>query len=933
MEDQDKKNAPLNAEDDGIQKSDVNNVLTSHVEPLSEGQYLLNNFLEGLKKTGLRILDFIISIFLSIYNFFAMVFKGIYKGCVGIYQFFENKVRQFKYNDWSGKLSFVIFGASSFKHKQYANGVLFILFEIVYIVFMAMFGFHSIYMLGTLGTVMPGPDPNCDDMFCEWVKGDNSVLLLIYGLLSLLSIVLFVYVRIRSINAGYNNYRIDNYMSYKKLFENNVEFSNNVDASVKEAISKGISKKDFKKEHKSELDAFIASIEINSDEKSRKFEVNNAKFIYRKSIAYSYAEHTLINKNTAKLNKLNEKLQEIKSKLDEEKSSIRFENEKALQIFETKAKGKINKQVSKINKEKNKLREILSKHSSFCAKELVINSSKYGRFNEFYKVQSKYQNEIRFFENYGVIVNKYESLKGKYQEVNVNNAKQKEELTNSLNEKIQSIEKKYDDILNKKKDLISKLKNVNDKKAQELKHVKDVNLIREIEDKYFPEISSLSSQIHALPEDKNVKAMRKEEIKEIKHATKRDVKYLKTNFTEYSYSKEEIVNFLLLEYKFEYDFASKIVNNLFIKEKDKTIRHLTEEEVEDKLEKIRKELNDYQIAHPDNFVGRPKSFKEQINSLKNENFHLTILSLPVLGIILFTIIPLFFSILVAFTNYSFGHVPPTQLFTWIGFENFFTLFNAPADSIYSKLPSAIGSTLGWTIIWTFIATFSNYFLGIIVALLINKKGIRLKKFWRTIFVLTIAIPQFISLMTVGVLLKDTGAIGQWWFMTFGSRLGFGTDATNGALVSKIIILLVNIWIGIPYTILSTTGILMNIPNDLYESATVDGAGPTTQFTKITLPYILFVTGPYLITQFIGNINNFNVIYFLTGGGPNLSGTALQVGHTDLLVTFLFKMITSTNNPQYGIASTIGILIFVICAFFSIIMYNKTGAVQSEDQFQ
>lgn len=133
--------------------------------------------------------------------------------------------------------------------------------------------------------------------------------------------------------------------------------------------------------------------------------------------------------------------------------------------------------------------------------------------------------------------------------------------------------------------------------------------------------------------------------------------------------------------------------------------------------------------------------------------------------------------------------------------------------------------------------------------------------------------------------------------------------------------------------LSTTGILLNIPRDLYESATVDGAGTVTQFTKITLPYILFVTGPYLITQFIGNINNFNVIYFLTGGGPNLAGTVLQIGHTDLLITFLYKMITSDNNPQFGIASSVGIIIFVICAFFSIIMYNKSGAVQSEDQFQ
>lgn len=71
----------------------------------------------------------------------------------------------------------------------------------------------------------------------------------------------------------------------------------------------------------------------------------------------------------------------------------------------------------------------------------------------------------------------------------------------------------------------------------------------------------------------------------------------------------------------------------------------------------------------------------------------------------------------------------------------------------------------------------------------------------------------------------------------------------------------NLWIGIPYSVLSNTGILMNIPNDLYESARIDGASPVKQFFKITLPYIIFVTAPATITQFIGNINNFNVIYF------------------------------------------------------------------------
>ncbi|MEG0529677.1 MAG: sugar ABC transporter permease, partial [Bacilli bacterium] len=148
----------------------------------------------------------------------------------------------------------------------------------------------------------------------------------------------------------------------------------------------------------------------------------------------------------------------------------------------------------------------------------------------------------------------------------------------------------------------------------------------------------------------------------------------------------------------------------------------------------------------------------------------------------------------------------------MGLENFGSLF-FPTTSDLKNLPQAMLMTLGWTIIWAIVATFSNYILGIIVALMINKEGIKFKKLWRGIFVMSIAIPQFISLLSIGVLLQDNGAFSNWISDTFNFNLGFAKDTTNGALVTKIIIIIVNIWVGIPYTILSTTGILMNIPRD------------------------------------------------------------------------------------------------------------------------
>jgi len=130
-----------------------------------------------------------------------------------------------------------------------------------------------------------------------------------------------------------------------------------------------------------------------------------------------------------------------------------------------------------------------------------------------------------------------------------------------------------------------------------------------------------------------------------------------------------------------------------------------------------------------------------------------------------------------------------------------------------------------------------------------------------------------------------------------------------------------------------SGIVLNIPADLYESASIDGVSPARQFMKITLPYMLFVTGPYLITQFIGNINNFNVIYLLSGGGPgDLMLYTDGAKGTDLLITWLYKLSLGADR-NYKLASVIGILVFVISATFSLIVYNKSSAVKGEDNFQ
>ena len=327
-----------------------------------------------------------------------------------------------------------------------------------------------------------------------------------------------------------------------------------------------------------------------------------------------------------------------------------------------------------------------------------------------------------------------------------------------------------------------------------------------------------------------------------------------------------------------------------------------------------------------------KSGKDDLRSLVDDQFHKTLLALPVTGIIIFTVLPIFFMILVAFTNYDGAHDGYiNNLFHWVGLDNFNTLLGwTSGDKTYS---AAFGEVLSWTLIWAFFATFTNYFLGMLVAMLINKKGIKLKKLWRTVLVMTIAIPQFISLLYVSKMFAKNGLLNLT-LMDLGwitKPIPFWDDPT----LARISVILINIWIGIPYLMLITTGILMNIPADLYESARIDGANAWQQYSKITLPYMLFVTGPYLLTSFTGNMNNFNVIYLLTGGAPTnpqLSSASGTVGSTDLLITWLFK-ITTGAEAKYYLASVIGIMVFVVVALISLVVYNLMPSIKNEEDFQ
>ena len=342
---------------------------------------------------------------------------------------------------------------------------------------------------------------------------------------------------------------------------------------------------------------------------------------------------------------------------------------------------------------------------------------------------------------------------------------------------------------------------------------------------------------------------------------------------------------------------------------------------------------------------KPSTFVEDLKALLDNRFHILMLTPTCLAALVFTLLPTILMICLAFTTYNVNAMATTTeeharttLFTWNGFENFASIFQASTtSSLGREIAGRFLPVLGWTFIWAILATFTCYFGGIILAVLINKKGLKGKKVFRTIFILTIAIPQFISLLVMRNLLSGTGPINSLLINMhlIEKPIGFlGQTTDDSAILAKFMVVIINMWLGIPYTMLMTSGILMNIPADLYEAAKVDGTSNVKMFFKITLPYVIFITTPYLISSFVGNINSFNTIFLLTGGGPTVAaGQAgnYVAGETDLLVTWLYKL--TIDNGDYNTGAVIGIFTFLITSTITLITYRRSKAYNEEDTFQ
>lgn len=226
----------------------------------------------------------------------------------------------------------------------------------------------------------------------------------------------------------------------------------------------------------------------------------------------------------------------------------------------------------------------------------------------------------------------------------------------------------------------------------------------------------------------------------------------------------------------------------------------------------------------------------------------------------------------------------------------------------------------WTVAFSFLSVATTFLLGLFLAIVFNDERVKGRKVYRALLILPYAFPGFLSaLLWKGMLNKSFGMINT---TILG---GVNIDWLGDPWLAKLSILGVNLWLGFPYMFLVATAALQSIPSDLREAALIDGAGPWDQFRRITFPLVLIATSPLLIASFAFNFNNFNLIYMLTGGGPSMYAEGIDAGHTDLLITLVYKMsgLASAGDKDFGFASALSLVIFLFIAVVSVIGFRQS----------
>jgi arabinogalactan oligomer/maltooligosaccharide transport system permease protein len=230
--------------------------------------------------------------------------------------------------------------------------------------------------------------------------------------------------------------------------------------------------------------------------------------------------------------------------------------------------------------------------------------------------------------------------------------------------------------------------------------------------------------------------------------------------------------------------------------------------------------------------------------------------------------------------------------------------------------------LTWTFIFAFLVVLTTFFAGLLLALTFNHPKLKAKKIYRSLIIVPYAMPGVLSMLTWrGMYNEDNGIINR----IIGSELPWLSDPT----LAKAAVLITQLWAGTPYMFLICTGAIQALSSEVLEAAQVDGASPSKIFWKIKLPLVLYSLTPLLIASYAYNFSNFNAIYLLTGGGPQIIESGGIAGHTDILISYTYRLaFTAGKGNDYGLASAVSFLNFAIIAIISVYGFRKSRSVEN-----
>lgn len=251
----------------------------------------------------------------------------------------------------------------------------------------------------------------------------------------------------------------------------------------------------------------------------------------------------------------------------------------------------------------------------------------------------------------------------------------------------------------------------------------------------------------------------------------------------------------------------------------------------------------------------------------------------------------------------------------IGTRNFERLFRS------SALRGPLLRVFIWTFVFAVLSVLTTFALGLFVALVFNDPNMRGRKLVRSLLIIPYTIPSVISvLMWRGLLNPRLGIINT----TLQDFISWAPPWTTDPTWAKVAIILINLWLGYPYMMLICSGALQAIPEDIYEAAEVDGASIWQRFSNLTLPLLLVAVGPILISSFTFNFNNFNVIYLFNEGGPPIAGTLTPAGHTDILISYTYRLaFAGGRGADYAYAAAITLVIFIILLVITLFNFRFT----------